>query len=140
MTGTRHGLGTLHQCGKRVETKSQKAFRANSYLLRRYKGKLVVEKDLIQPKAQNTYYPVITLIIIITLKCLHHTNSCFYPSHIILIFLNPLLIIKSSYETFEEIIQNSPKTKVSYLKTFLKFLDRLYFLIVKKNSRNVASK
>ena len=122
MTGTRHGLGTLHQCGKRVETKSQKAFRANSYLLRRYKGKLVVEKDLIQPKAQNTYYPVITLIIIITLKCLHHTNSCFYPSHIILIFLNPLLIIKSSYETF------------------LKFLDRLYFLIVKKNSRNVASK
>ena len=66
---------------------------------------------MIQPKVQNTYYPVITLIIIITLKCLHHTNSCFYPSHITLVFLNPLLIIKSSYETFEEKIQNSPKKK-----------------------------
>ena len=40
-TDTRFGLAVLHQCGKRVETKSQKVFGANSYIGRSYSGKLV---------------------------------------------------------------------------------------------------
>ena len=30
--GTRYGLEILHQCGKRVKTKSQEVFGANSYV------------------------------------------------------------------------------------------------------------
>ena len=32
-------LSTIHHCGKRVETKSQKVFGANSYVCRSWKGK-----------------------------------------------------------------------------------------------------
>ena len=35
-TGTRYKLEILHQCGKRVETKSQKVLGANSCVRRRY--------------------------------------------------------------------------------------------------------
>ena len=38
-TAFRYGLETLHQCGKRVKTKSQKVLRANSYVCRSYRGK-----------------------------------------------------------------------------------------------------
>ena len=34
-----YGLEILNQCGKRVETKSQKVFGANSYACRSYSGK-----------------------------------------------------------------------------------------------------
>ena len=36
-TGTRYGLKILHQCGKRVKTKSQKVLGANCYVFRSYK-------------------------------------------------------------------------------------------------------
>ena len=38
-TGTRYKLEILHQCAKRVKTKSQKIFGANSYVCRSYSGK-----------------------------------------------------------------------------------------------------
>ena len=38
-TGTRYVLGILHQCGKKVKTKSQKVLGANSYVCRSYTGK-----------------------------------------------------------------------------------------------------
>ena len=38
-TGTRYKLKFLHQCAKWAKTKSQKVFRANSYVCRGYKGK-----------------------------------------------------------------------------------------------------
>ena len=38
-TGTRYDLENLHQCGKKVKTKSQKVFGANSYISRSYRRK-----------------------------------------------------------------------------------------------------
>ena len=38
-TGTRYKLETLHQCGKRVKTKSQNVLGDNSYVCRSYRGK-----------------------------------------------------------------------------------------------------
>ena len=38
-TGTRYGLENLHQCGKRVKTKSQKVLGFNSYVCRSYREK-----------------------------------------------------------------------------------------------------
>ena len=38
-TGTRSELEILHQCGKRVKTKSQKLLWANYYVCRSYRGK-----------------------------------------------------------------------------------------------------
>ena len=38
-TGTRYGLEILQKCGKGVETKSHKAFGANSYVCRSYMEK-----------------------------------------------------------------------------------------------------
>ena len=38
-TGTRYSLEILHQCGKRVNTKSQKVLGANSYICKSYRGK-----------------------------------------------------------------------------------------------------
>ena len=38
-TDTRYKLEILHQCGKRVKTKSQKVLGANSYICRSYRGK-----------------------------------------------------------------------------------------------------
>ena len=35
-TGTRYNLEILHQCGKKVKTKNQKFFTANSYVCRSY--------------------------------------------------------------------------------------------------------
>ena len=40
-TGTRYKLDILYQCGKRVETKTQKVFGAKSYVCRSYRGKMV---------------------------------------------------------------------------------------------------
>ena len=39
MIGTRYELKILHQCGKRVKTKSQKVLGANSNVCRSYRGK-----------------------------------------------------------------------------------------------------
>ena len=36
-TGTRYKLDILHQCGKRVKTKSQKVFVDNSYVCKSYR-------------------------------------------------------------------------------------------------------
>ena len=38
--GTRYGLEILHQCDKRIKTKSKRAVGANSYICRSYRGKL----------------------------------------------------------------------------------------------------
>ena len=38
-TGTRYGLEILHQCGKRIKTKIQKALRIKSSVCRSYRGK-----------------------------------------------------------------------------------------------------
>ena len=38
-TGTKNDLEILHQCSKRVKTKSQKVLGANSYICSREKGK-----------------------------------------------------------------------------------------------------
>ena len=38
-TGTKNDLEILHQCSKRVKTKRQKVFGANSYICSREKGK-----------------------------------------------------------------------------------------------------
>ena len=37
-TGTRYGLKILHQCGKRVKTKSQKVLGTNSNVSKSYRG------------------------------------------------------------------------------------------------------
>ena len=42
-TGTRYDLEILHQCGKKVKTKSQKNFGNNSNVCRSYSGKAVWE-------------------------------------------------------------------------------------------------
>ena len=51
-TGTRNGLETLHKCGISVETKSQKALRANSYDCRSYRGPFLVKKS-----GRRPFYP-----------------------------------------------------------------------------------
>ena len=38
-TGTKYKLEVLHQCGKKVKTKSQKVLGANSYVCESYRGK-----------------------------------------------------------------------------------------------------
>ena len=38
-TGTKFSFDVLHQCGKRVKTKSQKVLEANLYVCRSYRGK-----------------------------------------------------------------------------------------------------
>ena len=38
-TDTKYELEILHQCGKRVKTKSQKVLEANSYICKSYRGK-----------------------------------------------------------------------------------------------------
>ena len=40
-TGTRYDLEILRNCGKEVETESQKVLGSNSYVCRSYMGKLV---------------------------------------------------------------------------------------------------
>ena len=39
-TGTRYGLETLRQYGKRVKTKSQTVLGTNTYVCRTYRGKI----------------------------------------------------------------------------------------------------
>ena len=39
-TGTRYGLNISYQCGKRIKTKIQKVFWADSYVCRSYRGKI----------------------------------------------------------------------------------------------------
>ena len=48
-TGTRCGLETLHQRGKKVKTTNQKGFGANSYVCRSYRGKSVWEHLFASP-------------------------------------------------------------------------------------------
>ena len=48
-TDNRYRLKILHQCGKRVKTKSQKVFGANFYVFRSYSGKTDRVKGLLSP-------------------------------------------------------------------------------------------
>ena len=48
-TDTRYKLEILHQCRKRVKTKSQNVFGANSYVCRSYRGKIAREAFLLSP-------------------------------------------------------------------------------------------
>ena len=48
-TGTCYKLEVLHQCGKRVKTKSQKDLGANSYVCRSYRGKTGSGRGFLPP-------------------------------------------------------------------------------------------